>query len=181
MVRQQNMHMLLFLVAILICLWVPDWINSWATNWEPPINFATFFVACLVLRSEWRDAWKNSLPCKLSVVFNYGGELAMACRYADLVAISDARNLAQQIGMQMNNGVNLKFNPAKIRPEPIQIERDQDGAWFQHIQICYQLTQLDVGSDPTNKLQAAFDTGNYWLFNNESATVSIERRVASTQ
>ena len=109
---------LLIMLLILTTMKTPgETIGTFITEWKSNntgtvFNVVTIFFILAVWFADIRNAWHQSLDKYLSVRFflrdNNGAEIEhLAGRYARLLHEADIRAIAQQIGRQNNNQINL--------------------------------------------------------------------------
>ncbi len=84
---------------------------GWWQAMDPILSMTTLAVALLVWWGEVTESWEQSLPRMLRVEFVYKGQAILVCENAPLLSEADSRALAQQIGMQMNEGKPLALLP----------------------------------------------------------------------
>lgn len=78
---------------------------------EPVITIGTFAIAIIMGVQNTKNAWIEKLPKKLTVHFKFGNEYVFTCHKAYLSGESDIRQMAQQIGSQMNDNHKLPLYP----------------------------------------------------------------------
>jgi hypothetical protein len=83
----------------------------WDNFGDWTVAIATLFTAIAVWWSELADDWLESLPKKLTVVFEHNGAEIMRCNGAVLTSEADMRQLSQQIGRQMAGNQTLELKP----------------------------------------------------------------------
>ena len=93
--------------------------HIWSSIIEHYVAFGTFVVAFAAWFSNVRRDWRDKLPKRLSVYFSLpNGEMkkiVMQCNYAYLSGESDIRAMGMQIGAQISDSRQLKFNAANIK------------------------------------------------------------------
>jgi len=126
--------------------------SIWSKTINPWINIATLVIAAAVWFGEIYQDWKNDLPKRLTVLFQYrtDGEekycIVMRCEKAHLADMADVRALGQQIGSQLVNPDEPDRTLSFIAPRVEQSDRnilfdDVDG-FFQHQVVTFTLNKL---------------------------------------
>lgn len=97
--------------------------TDWWSIVEPITGLMTLTVAFLVWCGEFKQDWFNSLPKRLTVQFVYkfssGYRIVLRCAEAYLAGEDDIRAWGQQLGGQMADGEQLKFQPyIYVQEEP---------------------------------------------------------------
>lgn len=137
--------LIVFGIFILFCLCYPP---SFSDSIEAPhlwewfermFAYITFLVAIMLWWGQKRAEWIDYLPNRLTVSFLFEGREVMRCEKAHLSNESDIRALSQAIGMQMNNGCQLKFIPAKVEIEPYELDKKNR---YLHYRARIYLTEL---------------------------------------
>ncbi|MDP2722656.1 MAG: hypothetical protein Q8O72_07860 [Bacteroidales bacterium] len=123
---------LVILLLILIVILLPSYLDCWYTNFLGPIaNIGTVIIAMFIWFFQVKNYWKESLEKRITTHFIYQGKPVMSCYETYLSGTGDIRAWTQQIGRQMNNGEDLKFDPFILsRPPEIcisSIEIDERG------------------------------------------------------
>ena len=104
---------------------------------EPVITIGTFVIAAILGIQNVRKTWIDKLPKKLTVHFKYEdknvdekiNKFVYTCHKAYLSGESDIRQMAQQIGRQMNNNVNLDFYPyMKLNPPTVELSTKKESS-----------------------------------------------------
>lgn len=136
------------LIALLLCLLLglllltlvltdsislkDDVLKPWSEYVDPFIGMATLLVAILVWFGELRQEWRDNMSSRLTVRFHCDGQPVMRCELAHLTSEADIRNLAQQIGQQMNKNQRLNINAPDMKKSGGDTEINNDGQVFRH-------------------------------------------------
>lgn len=146
------------IIAYLIYDWQTGWLfsDSHRIKWDDDFNHvvasATLLVAIAVWIAELKEEWRNQLPKRLTVNFEYLYENAtepvtvMRCEKAHLSDIADIRSLGQQIGSQLvdpdNPDRNLSFRAPYVTQNNGKIEYTQDIGFYYHYNVTFTLNGL---------------------------------------
>lgn len=141
--------------------------ERWNNDLDQMVSLATLMVALFVWWGEIVQEWRNRLPKRLTINFQYVDEnnniiTVMECIKAHLSGISDIRALGQQIGMQMNKKQQLDFRaPFVIQDEGI-IQSDEEMGYYLHYHVTFTLTKLpeNLSSGTCRVWQSPFDEAN---------------------
>ncbi len=144
-------------VLAIIVLWL-DIINysGWFDNFNNTITISTLLVAIAVWFSELSQEWRNQLPKRLTVKFNYQRDstsepiTVMQCEKAHLSDIADIRSLGQQIGSQLVNPdkpTQLSFRAPYVKQmegiiEPLSKINFFRTDYVRHYTVTFTLTKL---------------------------------------
>ncbi|HPM10833.1 MAG TPA: hypothetical protein PK941_10360 [Paludibacter sp.] len=112
---------------------------------EPVITIGTFVIAAILGVQNVKNTWIDKLPKKLTVHFKYEDKYVYTCHKAYLSGESDIRQMAQQIGRQMNNNINLDFYPYMQLNSPtiehnIQNKSSNTKYCFKHYEVTFFLS-----------------------------------------
>lgn len=150
----------------------PNPMAEFWNNWlQPVIGLFTLLVAIFVWSSEAREEWEQNLPKLLSVYFFYRDAPALVCRYAYLSAEGDIRQMAQQVGLQMNNQKPLKFVPF-IEQKPPDLVQDIQRKAYKHYRVRFNLTEPPEAL-PVNSSSGAIDKGKLWQVTDASSIPAL--------
>ncbi len=119
---------------------------------NPWINIATLVVAAAVWFGEMYQDWKNDLPKRLTVLFQYrengigAYRTVMRCEKSYLADMADVRALGQQIGSQLVNpdepDRNLSFIAPRVKQSGRNILHEDNSGFFQHQVVIFTLNKL---------------------------------------
>jgi len=138
----------------------------WTDHFDPFAGMAVLIVAVAIWFGEIRQDWYDSLPCRLTVVFQHGDEGAvrevMRCERAGLSSVGEMRALGQQIGAQMVGERTLDFCAPSVEYHGGDIDDKRDGAVYRHYTVVLRLRKLpaaiaDLPSDEVLVWRAPFD------------------------
>ena len=160
--RRHAIFVLLVLVlATMAALqWSAKTLDSrWAIG-DRIATMVTLAVAIAVWFGEIREEWERRLPRKLFAFFLYRNKPIAACLGAALSGEHDARQLGQQIGLQMYPGDEkfLAFDITRIEQQELQTVVNQAGKndAYKPIRIVFHLTNEEqvakFGLKPDNVL-----------------------------
>lgn len=143
---KQHKVILTALLAVGVMLfWTAPWSTEPRTQWwnagEPILGMATLAVAILIWFSETVEAWEHTLPKRLKVIYVYGDRPAMVCEDAVLIAESDIRSWALQMGQQMNENKQLSIGP-RLELLPPRLETRPGGVLVRAYELRIELTSL---------------------------------------
>ncbi len=126
--------------------------SIWAKTINPWINIATLVVAAAVWFGEIYQDWKNDLPKRLTVLFQYRKcetekyRIVMKCEKSYLADMTDVRALGQQIGSQLVNpdapDRNLSFIAPRVEQTDRDILHDDTSGFYQHQVVTFTLNKL---------------------------------------
>lgn len=112
--------------------------NWFAANADVYVTIATFVVAISLGIGQGYLRWEESLRMVLDVDFlDEEGKAVMQVRSVPLGGESDVRGLAQQVGKQLNDGVNLDMglNNDYAPLQTARIETPQRSAWVRRAKM----------------------------------------------
>ncbi len=151
---RRELRYILFICGVLGASFVAVWAFG-STFWggfEPIIGVATLVVAIAVWVGERREAMREALPKRLTVVFLYpllkaedNENVALFCSHAYLSNVADIRSLGQSIGGQMAEE-QLRFYP-DIRQSP-GCNEIHNGEEVFHYTVIFQLYEAPKKSGP---------------------------------
>jgi hypothetical protein len=157
---------LLGMILLLSCCGWDLLINEIVKLWrDSPLGFAIQVITLAAVISMWvfellRD-WRASLPKYLSVEFRHHDKLRICCMYAPLVGEGDARQMAQSLGKQVNNGGYLPIAPTFDQIELVE-QRDWNGRinggkpflhYMTSIRLIENITKLNTGNKKQQSAQ----------------------------
>ncbi|MBP7642560.1 MAG: DUF1874 domain-containing protein [Saprospiraceae bacterium] len=92
-----------------------------------------------------KTEWVNTLPHRLNVHFiNTKGKYLASCYNVHVMPNSDLRTLGQQVGAQMFENQQLKFNPSlklNVQNEPIRVKNSSGkSCWVKYSDVNFYLT-----------------------------------------
>jgi hypothetical protein len=128
---------------IYFCIQKPGFQSDVA--WFDPISgVAMLLFTSLLWLNGINLEWKNSLPKRMTVQFQYQGRNILICYDALLVNEADARTWALQIGQQMTDCQRLKFEPYfNLKEAGIKTE-DVTGRLYRSFVFTYYLKEIPV-------------------------------------
>lgn len=133
----------------------PEWHGDIA--WlESIAGVGTLLFAFFLWLNSIRREWKEDLPKRITVQYQWQGRNVMVCYDALLVSESDARTWALQIGQQMSGCQRLRFEPFfNLQERGIQKE-SKNGKNYKAFTFTYFLTDLPVPDGESPEKQAEF-------------------------
>jgi hypothetical protein len=130
----------------------------------PLIALATLGIATIVTLSENRESWEASLPKQLTVNFDFGDKRVLRCEDAYLSSESDIRAWGQQLGMQMNDNIPLKFQPNILVSARI-INSDPGPGIIKAYEATFSLTEIPKSVSQNTERSEAFGKGWSLIWN----------------
>lgn len=127
--------------------------KRWNEDIDQVVSLATLMVALFVWYGEISEEWKNSLPKRLTVYFEYIKQdgtsiVVMKCLQAHLSDIGDIRALGQQIGRQMCDNKDFDFRAPFVKQDEGEPLYNTETGHFLHYNVTFTLTKLPHGIDP---------------------------------
>lgn len=167
--RKLSLAFFVVVAGYLLYDWQTGWVfsDSHRVKWDNDLNhvvaFATLLVAIAVWFAELTQEWRNHLPKRLTVNFDYqydGTEepfTVMRCEKAHLSDVADIRSLGQQIGSQLVDpnepDRNLSFRAPFVIQKEGGVEYSQKiGGFFYHYNVTFTLNK------PPKKLKEDLNT-----------------------
>jgi hypothetical protein len=111
---------------------------------EAIAGLGTFLFAGFIWYNDSKRDWKENLPKRMTVQFQYEGRNVMVCHDGLLTTVNDARTWALQIGQQISGSQKLKFAPLyNFTNSGIKKEK-KNGKLYNHYEFTYYLTELPI-------------------------------------
>lgn len=141
-------------ILLLISLGVVTYYTYWGkqemgdfySNYVDPV-FSIFSILLTVGLTMMyaKTEWINTLPHRLNVHFiNTKGKYLASCYNVHVMPNSDLRTLGQQVGAQMFDNQQLKFNPSlklNVQNEPVQVlNSNKKKNWVKYSDVNFYLT-----------------------------------------
>lgn len=150
--RTRKKHILCAMGAIALAALL---LNPLQHNWswlEPLIGFTTLVVAFMVWIGEVAQDEENALPKRLTVIFLYKGREVLICEKAYLAGEGDIRSWGQQLGGQMADNPQLRFEPLILQDLGQVIVDQESGQKVKLYTVRFTLTKLPERFDGQGRL-----------------------------
>ncbi len=119
--------------------------NFYINALEPTITIGTFVIALILGVQNVKNAWIDKLPKKLTVHFQYEDKYVFTCHKAFLSGESDIRQMAQQIGRQMNNNDLPLYPYMQLNTPTIELSTQKNNSskkyYFRHYEVTMFLSK----------------------------------------
>jgi hypothetical protein len=160
---QRDAHSFVWVIAVAIMVFLgalacehSKWTEFW-DDYAPVISMGTLAATLAAWVGGARERWRQSLPEFMSVRFLFQGKTVLACEHATIVG--DPRALAQQIGRQMNGGIDLVFSPIAVRHQRA-VARSATREWYMHVEVEFVLREWPRGVP--NEGPVIWNFANQW-------------------